>query len=69
MLLCGMNANELRDRRRRAGISQQALAQLAACSVSIVRLLERGYAPPESPTRDRIARVLAELDAEGRQAA
>ncbi len=64
-----MSANELRERRQHAGISQQALAQMAACSVSFVRLLERGYAPPESPTRDRIERVLDRLEREERSAA
>ena len=57
-----MNANQLLARRRAVGFSQQALAERAGCSLSFVRLLERGYAPPQSPTRDRIERVLDELE-------
>jgi predicted transcriptional regulator len=59
---------ELRDRRRRLGISQQSLAAAAACSISLVRLLERGYRPLHSPSRDRIERVLDELEAQDRAA-
>lgn len=55
-----MNANELRDRRKRAGLSQQALAEIAGCSVSIVRLLESGYDPPRSAVRDRLDALLPE---------
>jgi hypothetical protein len=28
----------------------------------MVRLLEAGYAPPRSPTRERVERALAELE-------
>lgn len=55
--------DDLRARRRRLGISQQQLAVAAECSLSMVRLLEGGYAPPRSPTRERVERV---LEGEGR---
>jgi predicted transcriptional regulator len=59
----------LRDRRRRAGVTQQGLADLAECSRSMVRLLEGGYQPPRSPTLRRIERVLAELEKQPKGAA
>jgi transcriptional regulator with XRE-family HTH domain len=42
-------------------MTQTQLAQLARCSRSMVQLLEAGYGPERSPTRDRIERVLDEL--------
>lgn len=51
----------LRDQRRRVGLSQQTLADLAGCSISIVRLLERGYEPSHSATRTRIGQILEAL--------
>jgi transcriptional regulator with XRE-family HTH domain len=56
-------ANHLRVRRELAGVTQQHLADLAGCSRSTVRLLEAGYAPPRSPTRERVDRVLGDLEA------
>ena len=47
--------------RRAAGLSQQALAERARCSISLVALFERGYTPKRSAT---LARVLAVLAAE-----
>lgn len=60
----GVNANHLsgptiRNCRRAAGLSQQALAQKAECSIGYVRVLERGYLPGKrSPTLSRIIRTL-----------
>jgi predicted transcriptional regulator len=56
--------NQLRERRQRVELTQQALADLASCSRSMVRLLEGGYEPPRrSAVRRRIERVLDELEA------
>jgi transcriptional regulator with XRE-family HTH domain len=49
----------LRAERRAAGLSQERLAQLAGCSVSMVRLLESGYRPESSHVLDRIAAALS----------
>ena len=48
----------LRDQRRAAGLSQQRLAELAGCSVSAVRLFERGYQPEPSAVRERVEAIL-----------
>jgi predicted transcriptional regulator len=53
---------DLGARRRRLGISQKRLAVAAECSESFVRLLENGYRPALSPTRERVERVLEELE-------
>lgn len=50
---------QLRDLRRRAGLSQERLAHRADCSLSMVKLLERGYVPERSDVLDRIAAVLS----------
>jgi transcriptional regulator with XRE-family HTH domain len=55
-------SKSLRARRRELGISQQALAAAAACSLSSVRLFESGFDPEHSPTRERVESVLAELE-------
>lgn len=62
-MLFRMGANQLRERRQRARLTQQALADLATCSRSMVRLLESGYEPPRrSAVRARILRVLDEIE-------
>jgi transcriptional regulator with XRE-family HTH domain len=48
----------LRTRRQAAGLTQQQLAELAHCSVSIVGLLERGLRPGHSDVLLRIEHVL-----------
>jgi transcriptional regulator with XRE-family HTH domain len=61
-----VNANDtaptgqsLRERRRAAGLSQQGLAELAHCSMDMVRRLEAGYRPTRrSAVLPRILRVL-----------
>lgn len=69
----GASANiatdDIRTRRHRVGLSQQQLAVAAECSLSAVRLFERGYTPQPSPTRDRVVRVLDKLEANGKAAA
>lgn len=51
---------DLRAERKAAGVSQQRLADLARCSVAMVRLLESGYRPyGGSAVLQRIALVLA----------
>jgi transcriptional regulator with XRE-family HTH domain len=52
----------IRQYRLAAGISQQKLAQLAGCSLSMVRLVESGYRPSTSDVLDRIATVLEDDD-------
>jgi transcriptional regulator with XRE-family HTH domain len=39
--------DEIRERRTNAGLSQQRLAELAACSISTVRLVENGWQPSD----------------------
>src|SRR4051812_36784917 len=46
-----------RELRHAAGISQERLAQLAGCSTSTVRLVERGWQPSPG-MRERIAGAL-----------
>jgi transcriptional regulator with XRE-family HTH domain len=50
----------IRAQRRAAGLSQQRLAELAECSVAMVRVLEGGYKPAESRVLGRIADVFNE---------
>jgi transcriptional regulator with XRE-family HTH domain len=52
-------AADLRTLRRRRGLSQQRLAELAGCSLSMVRVLESGYQPERS---DVLPRVLLALN-------
>lgn len=42
---------------------------MAGCSLSTVRLFEYGYTPDPSPTRERVLRVLDELEAREQSAA
>jgi hypothetical protein len=68
-----MNANteattghELRDLRRARGLSQQALATRADCSISMVALLESGYRHAgESTVLARIESILGDKVASG----
>jgi predicted transcriptional regulator len=48
----------LRDLRSRRGITQQRLAELAGCSLSMVRVLEGGLLPKRSDVLGRIVSVL-----------
>jgi transcriptional regulator with XRE-family HTH domain len=52
------DGGELRMRRRMAGLSQQALAERAHCSMSYVALLEKGFTPISSLVLERIVAVL-----------
>lgn len=52
--------SDLRQRRLDAGLSQQRLAELARCSVQMVRVLEGGMRPTSSAVLGRIELVLAE---------
>jgi transcriptional regulator with XRE-family HTH domain len=58
---------EVRRLRRAAGLTQQELAERAGCSISYVRLLERGYAPSFSEVITRLERVLNEKRPGGHQ--
>jgi transcriptional regulator with XRE-family HTH domain len=55
----GSGGGDLRSRRIAAGLTQQRVADLAGCSISIVGLLERGLTPEHSSV---IPRILAVLD-------
>lgn len=50
-------AQKLRDRRKAAGLSQERLAQLADCSTSTVRLIEKGWQASDEML-DRLQTVL-----------
>lgn len=51
----------LRAVRKAAGVSQQKLAEMAGCSMSMVKLLESGYQPASSDVVERIRRALDAL--------
>lgn len=58
--------SDLRSRRLAAGLSQQAMAVAAECSIQMVRQLESGYRPVgESAVLGRIEAVLARHEADG----
>jgi transcriptional regulator with XRE-family HTH domain len=48
----------LRAARRARGLSQEKLAREADCTTKTIYLMENGYAPESSPTRDRIEAIL-----------
>ncbi len=50
----------LREQRRAVGLSQQRLAELANCSLSAIRLFERGYQPDPSAVRERVEAILSD---------
>ena len=54
------------DLRRSAGLSQQELANRAACSIGMVRMIEAGAVPKRSSV---LPRVIAALDNERATAA
>jgi transcriptional regulator with XRE-family HTH domain len=54
-----VNLSGFREARLAANLSQQQIAIRACCSISYVRLLERGFQPTRS---DVLPRVLAALD-------
>lgn len=54
--------NQLQERRRAAGLTQDDLARLAGASRSTVKLLEGGWRPRRSAVRARILRVLDDLE-------
>lgn len=60
MAIAGPN---LRTERKAAGLSQQRLAELAGCSLSMVRLVEAGYQPEPSDVLDRITLALSKTEA------
>lgn len=59
-------AGDVRDKRLRLGLSQQEVAELAGCSIAMVRLLEQGWRPKESPTLERVVEVLEEAERKAR---
>jgi predicted transcriptional regulator len=61
------SADGLREHRRRRGITQQRLAELAGCSLSMVRILEAGAKPRKSAVLGRIVSVLNDEDLAGQR--
>lgn len=57
----------LRARRLAAGLTQQQVAAGASCSLSYIRLLERGFVPVESDVLPRVLRLLNDEDPAGTQ--
>lgn len=52
----------LRERRRAAGITLQAVAERAGVSYSMVQLLDRGYQPGRSEVRGKVLAALEQLE-------
>ncbi len=48
----------IRLSREAVGLSQQRLAELAGCSLSMIRVLESGYTPRESDVLPRVMQAL-----------
>ena len=57
--------DEIRARRTSAGLSQQRLAQLADCSISTVRLVEKGWQPSEAMLEKLEAALAADVPKRG----
>lgn len=64
-----LDGAQLRAARKAANASQQRLAERAHCSLSMVKLLERGYQPNQSDVLERITRALTALSTETRETA
>lgn len=58
-------ARDLREHRKAAGLSQQTVAERAHCSISMVQLLEAGYAPRRGEVLDRVLAVVVIAPVEG----
>ena len=52
----------IRARRERINVTRERLAALSEVSVSWLQLLEGGFTPTNSPSRDRVLRVLDALE-------
>lgn len=65
MTVGSASAPALRAARISAGLSQQALAERAGCSISMVQFLERGLTPKSSEV---LTRILAVLNVAGKAA-
>ena len=59
----------LAEARHAAGLSQQALASRAGCSIGYVAVLEKGYVPAQSNVLPRLLAALAGDDGEQRRSA
>ena len=64
--MAGAFAEHLRERRRAAGLTQEALAERAGLSARGISDLERGLKAPQRATVDRLIRALALLPEEAR---
>ena len=53
------------DLRRSAGLSQQELANRAACSIGMVRMLEAGAVPRRSSVLPRVVAALNDVEPAG----
>jgi transcriptional regulator with XRE-family HTH domain len=57
----------IRARRERIGVTRERLAAASEVSVSWLQLLEGGFDPVASPSRERVLRVLAALEGSPRE--
>lgn len=58
-----MHGNQLREERRKRGLSLEALAHRVPCSASMLRFIERGLQPSDE-LAERIKQAIAQYDAE-----
>lgn len=54
--------NDLRKRRKALGLSQMELARLVGVSLLTIQTWERGVSEPKPENREKLERVLSELE-------
>jgi len=57
-----MERNDLRKRRKALGLSQMELARLVGVSLLTIQTWERGVSEPKPENREKLERVLSELE-------
>ena len=57
-----MKRNDLRKRRKALGLSQMKLARLVGVSLLTIQTWERGVSEPKPENREKLERVLSELE-------
>lgn len=57
-----MERNDLRERRKALGLSQMELARLVGVSLPTIQIWERGVSKPKPENREKLERVLNELE-------
>ena len=60
-----MERNDLRKRRKALGLSQMELARLVGVSLLTIQTWERGVSEPKPENREKLERVLSELEGKG----